>query len=99
MVLPSTTDNNGRRRDMPELKKLMEKRLRITMNKERIVVGYLRGFDMFMNLVVDESVEVRSQHDKKPIGMVLIRGNSVVEIEVLESVNIGQTTLGQAVFM
>lgn len=50
-----------------------------------MVVGTLRGFDQFMNLVVDNTVEVNG-NDKTDIGMVVIRGNSVVTVEALEPV-------------
>ncbi|KAJ0081365.1 hypothetical protein Patl1_11479 [Pistacia atlantica] len=48
-----------------------------------MVVGTLRGFDQFMNLVVDNTVEVNG-NEKTDIGMVVIRGNSVVTVEALE---------------
>ncbi|KAG5616573.1 hypothetical protein H5410_016397 [Solanum commersonii] len=38
------------------------------------------GFDQFMSLVIDNIVEVNG-NDKNEIGMVVIRGNSVVTIE------------------
>ena len=85
------------------------------LNGNRTVTGYLRGFDQFMNLVLDETIElVRTPHsaihnaarhhrlavaslscvplcspqvsdkEQNKIGMVVIRGNSVVMIEALE---------------
>nr|ACG48407.1 small nuclear ribonucleoprotein G [Zea mays] len=63
----------------------MDKKLQIKMNANRVVIGTLRGFDQFMNLVVDNIVEVNG-NDKTDIGMVVIRGNSVVMIEALEPV-------------
>ncbi|GJP44879.1 hypothetical protein CLOM_g9098 [Closterium sp. NIES-68] len=69
----------------PDLKKYMDKKLNIKLNANRTVVGVLRGFDQFMNLVLDNTVEV-SGADKTDIGMVVIRGNSVIMIEALESV-------------
>ncbi|KAE9590817.1 putative small nuclear ribonucleoprotein G [Lupinus albus] len=51
-----------------------------------MIVGTLRGFDQFMNLVVDNTVEVNGT-EKTDIGMVVIRGNSVVTVEALEPVN------------
>ncbi|KDP43131.1 hypothetical protein JCGZ_26664 [Jatropha curcas] len=56
------------------------------LNANRMVVGTLRGFDQFMNLVVDNTVEVNGD-EKNDIGMVVIRGNSVVTVEALEPVN------------
>ena len=112
----------------------MDKKLSIKLNGNRHVNGVLRGFDQFMNLVIDETVEmVRappapppaapsprpgartaraparrgrrppppaspdpvadappppppqvSAEEQNNIGMVVIRGNSVVMIEALE---------------
>ncbi|KAE8718972.1 putative small nuclear ribonucleoprotein G [Hibiscus syriacus] len=69
----------------PDLKKYMDKQLQIKLNANRMVVGTLRGFDQFMNLVVDNTVEVNG-NEKTDIGMVVIRGNSVVTVEALEPV-------------
>lgn len=44
--------------------------------------GVLRGYDPFMNLVLDETTDPASS-DKK-MGMVIIRGNSVVQFEILD---------------
>lgn len=49
-------------------------------------MGILRGFDPFMNLVVDETVEERKDGSKNNIGMVVIRGNSIVMLESLDRV-------------
>uniref|UniRef100_A0A803R9H7 Small nuclear ribonucleoprotein G n=1 Tax=Cannabis sativa TaxID=3483 RepID=A0A803R9H7_CANSA len=68
----------------PDLKKYMDKKLQIKLNANRMVVGTLRGFDQFMNLVVDNTVEVNG-NENNDIGMV-IRGNSVVTVEALEPV-------------
>ena len=62
----------------------MDKRLLIKLNANRSVAGVLRGFDQFMNLVLDETVEQVSTDEQNPIGMVVIRGNSIVMIEALE---------------
>jgi small nuclear ribonucleoprotein G len=49
------------------------------------VTGTLRGYDPFMNLVIDDATEhVRGSNKANPIGMVVIRGNSVTMIEALE---------------
>lgn len=93
----------------------------VKLNGNRHITGILRGFDQFMNLVLDETVEqaltrlrqpvatsccelrlmscsthalvwpMRLRHDvqvsaseKNNIGMVVIRGNSIVMMEALE---------------
>jgi len=68
----------------PDLTKYMDKFLSIKLNANRFVQGTLRGFDQFMNLVLEDTVEVVSAKEKNPLGMVVIRGNSVVMIECLE---------------
>jgi small nuclear ribonucleoprotein G len=68
----------------PELKKYIDKRLSITLNNTRTVTGVLRGYDHFMNLVLDESVEDVSATEKAKLGMIVIRGNSVVQIQCLD---------------
>eukprot|EP00325_Prymnesiales_sp_UTEX-LB-985_P008185 CAMPEP_0174711040 /NCGR_PEP_ID=MMETSP1094-20130205/12485_1 /TAXON_ID=156173 /ORGANISM="Chrysochromulina brevifilum, Strain UTEX LB 985" /LENGTH=78 /DNA_ID=CAMNT_0015909925 /DNA_START=99 /DNA_END=335 /DNA_ORIENTATION=+ len=68
----------------PDLKKYMDKRLAIKLNGNRTINGTLRGFDQFMNLVLDETVEQVSAAEQNNIGMVVIRGNSIITIEALE---------------
>ena len=54
------------------------------MNANRHVTGVLRGFDQFMNIVLDNSVDEKGKVD---LGMVVIRGNSIITIEALERVD------------
>ncbi|KAI8551378.1 hypothetical protein RHMOL_Rhmol06G0181200 [Rhododendron molle] len=61
----------------------------VKLNANRMVVGTLRGFDQFMNLVVDNTEEVNG-NERTDIGMVVIRGNSVVTVEALEPVSRAQ---------
>ena len=68
----------------PDLKKYMDKRLAIKLNGNRTINGTVRGFDQFMNLVLDETVEQVTATEQNSIGMVVIRGNSIVMIEALE---------------
>ncbi|XP_072177452.1 small nuclear ribonucleoprotein G-like [Diadema setosum] len=70
----------------PELKKFMDKRLSLKLNGNRRVTGVLRGFDPFMNLVIDEAVEDISATQKNDIGMVVVRGNSIILLEALDRV-------------
>jgi len=70
----------------PELKKYMDKKLSLRLNGGRVVTGVLRGFDPFMNLVIDDAIEESKTGEKNQIGMVVIRGNSVGLLEALERV-------------
>lgn len=58
----------------------------VKLNANRRVEGVLRGFDQFMNIVLEETLEVVSEQDKRRIGTVVIRGNSIVTIEALERI-------------
>lgn len=45
--------------------------LAVKLNGGRRVVGILRGFDPFMNMVIDESIEECKDGTKNNIGMVV----------------------------
>jgi len=74
----------------PELKKYMDKKLNLKINGKRKVQGVLRGFDPFMNVVLDDAFEERKLEDNRTelikIGRVVIRGNSVILLESLERI-------------
>jgi small nuclear ribonucleoprotein G len=61
----------------PELKKFLDKRVDISLNGKRRVIGTLRGSDLFMNLTLDDAVQVVSPNEQVPLGTVVIRGNAV----------------------
>lgn len=71
-----------------DLRMFMEKRLMVNLNKKRRVVGQLRGYDMFMNIVLDNAVEVIGQDSQRKMGTVVIRGNSILTWECIDKVNI-----------
>uniref|UniRef100_A0A3Q4BQB8 Small nuclear ribonucleoprotein G n=1 Tax=Mola mola TaxID=94237 RepID=A0A3Q4BQB8_MOLML len=58
----------------------------VKLNGGRHVQGILRGFDPFMNLVVDDTLEMGPGGQQNSIGMVVIRGNSIIMLEALERV-------------
>ncbi|KAM4845469.1 small nuclear ribonucleoprotein G-like [Thomomys bottae] len=64
----------------------MDKKLSLKLNSGRHVQGILRGFDLFMNLVIDECVEMATNGQENNIGMLVIRGNSIIMLEALERV-------------
>ncbi|XP_054585295.1 small nuclear ribonucleoprotein G-like [Eptesicus fuscus] len=70
----------------PELKKIMDKKLSLKLNGGSHVQGILQGCDPFMNLVIDECVEMATGGQQNSIGMVVIRGNSIIMLEALERV-------------
>lgn len=56
----------------------------VILNGKRAVTGYLRGFDQFMNLVLEDAMEVVNDKEQNKIGMVVIRGNSIIQMELIE---------------
>lgn len=49
----------------------MDKRLFIVLQGDRKVSGVLRGFDIFLNLVIDDAVEETSPAQKTPMGTIV----------------------------
>ncbi|XP_033273540.1 small nuclear ribonucleoprotein G-like [Orcinus orca] len=70
----------------PDLNKFMDKKLSLILNGGRHVQGILRGFDPFLNLVIDECVEMATSGQQNNIGIVVIQGNSIIMLEALEGV-------------
>lgn len=70
----------------PEMRKYMGKRISIKLNGNRVVSGKLVGFDAFMNLTLEEGVHEASATEKHDIGLIIIRGNSIVQVESLDRV-------------
>lgn len=66
-------------------RRYMDKKLRLRLNGNRSVIGTLRGFDQFLNLVLDDATNDTTS-EKAPMGMVVVRGNSVVSMEALEHI-------------
>jgi small nuclear ribonucleoprotein (snRNP)-like protein len=49
----------------------MDKRLLVHLQGGRKVSGVLRGYDLFLNLVVDDALEETTPAQKHPIGTVV----------------------------
>lgn len=63
----------------------MDRNVTIQLNGNRKITGVIRGFDAFMNVVVDDAVEEKPSV-RVPMGLSMIRGNSIVMIEAMERV-------------
>ncbi|KAI8906789.1 hypothetical protein EDD86DRAFT_192705 [Gorgonomyces haynaldii] len=70
----------------PELKKYLDKRMYIQLSGNRTLIGILRGFDPFLNIVLEDTVEQVSEVEQNPIGSVVVRGNSIIVMEALEKI-------------
>ena len=58
----------------------------VRLNGARTVTGILRGFDPFMNLVIDEAWEELKNGERVKMGMSVVRGNAVVLMESLDRI-------------
>ena len=67
----------------PDLKKYMDKKLQLVLNGQR-KVGVMRD-DQFMNVVLESRESARRR--PTPIGVVVIRGNSIVRFEILDQLD------------
>lgn len=71
---------------VPELKHYINKNIKVELNGNRKIQGKLIGYDFFLNLTVAECIEVRGTANKPDyidIGTSVIRGNSVINIELV----------------
>ncbi|KAJ1735418.1 hypothetical protein H4S06_004787 [Coemansia sp. BCRC 34490] len=71
----------------PELRAYMDKKLHLQLNANRSIVGVLRGYDAFMNLHLAEAHEEIGEGEYEPLGVVVVRGNSIVALEALEPID------------
>lgn len=46
----------------------MDKKLFIQLNGSRKIIGILRGYDLFLNLVLEEVVEEKANGEKVKVG-------------------------------
>ncbi|KAI4223877.1 MAG: hypothetical protein L6R36_005084 [Xanthoria steineri] len=65
----------------PELKKYLDKRLFVQLNGSRKVLGVLRGYDVFLNVVLDDAVEEKAGGEKVRLGMVVRALHFLTEYE------------------
>lgn len=56
-----------------------DKKLKFSLNGNRQIVGTLRGYDAFLNVVLEEA-----ENDGTFLGTIVIRGNSIIKFEGLE---------------
>lgn len=68
----------------------MDLRVDLRLNGERRIVGIMKGYDQFMNVVLDEAIEIKQQQskevEKRTLGTIVIRGQSIVHWENIDKV-------------
>ena len=65
------------------LEKSVDKRVSLLLKDGRVLEGKLTGYDEYMNMVLDETVEHTVNLDERRLGTVVLRGNNVVSIAIL----------------
>lgn len=66
----------------PDLAQYLNKRLGLTISGGRRVAGTLRGYDLFLNIVLEDAYDETGATPTK-LGTAVIRGVSVVSLESL----------------
>lgn len=64
----------------------MDLRVDLKLNAGRHVAGILKGYDQFLNVVLDNAIEILEDNQKRELGTIVLRGNSVVMWECLDKV-------------
>ena len=66
------------------LEKSIDKRLSLLLKDGRVLEGKLSGYDEYMNMVLEETVETAAPgNEGRRLGSVVLRGNNVVSISIL----------------
>jgi small nuclear ribonucleoprotein len=56
------------------------KRVLIKLKGGRVIRGLLEGYDQHMNLLLEESEEIKEDGATEPLGVIILRGDNVVLI-------------------
>lgn len=63
-----------------------DKKLKLSLNGNRKVVGTLRGYDPFLNVVLEEASYEKGEGGTEGIGTIVIRGNSIIQFESVDRI-------------
>jgi len=55
----------------------MDLRVDIQLNGDRRVQGVLKGYDPFLNITLDEAEEIKGENERRKLGTLVIRGNTI----------------------
>ncbi|KAL7520006.1 hypothetical protein ACHAWX_004765 [Stephanocyclus meneghinianus] len=69
-----------------ELFIIKDKKLKLSLNGNRKVTGTLRGYDAFLNVVLEDATSERGEGGVENIGTIVIRGNSIIQFESVERI-------------
>ena len=77
-----------------DLRKFMDLRVDLRLNGDRRIAGIMKGYDQYMNIVLDEAIEIAkpastgkdAAQQNRELGMIVLRGASVQLWENLDKV-------------
>jgi small nuclear ribonucleoprotein len=61
------------------LEKTLNKKLSLLLKDGRILEGKLVGFDDYMNMVLEDTEELKDENQRR-LGTVILRGNNIISI-------------------
>ncbi len=64
------------------LESFLDKRISLLLKDNRVLEGKLVGYDDYMNMVLEDTVEITPEMTRK-IGVVILRGNNVVRMTLV----------------
>ena len=64
------------------LESFLNKRISLLLKDNRVLEGKLIGYDDYMNMVLEDTVEMTPEMTRK-IGVVILRGNNVVRMTLV----------------
>jgi small nuclear ribonucleoprotein G len=65
---------------------LQDKKLKLSLNGNRKVTGTLRGYDAFLNVVLENATSEKGEGGAEDLGTIVIRGNSIIQFESVERI-------------
>jgi len=63
---------------IPELRIFMEEKISVFLKSKKLLSGYLRGYDQFLNIVIEID---NSQQSISNTSFIIIRGSSIISIK------------------
>lgn len=73
-------DNMSQQRPPDLLQRSLDSNVLVKLKGGREIRGKLRGFDMHMNLVLEEAEEIVDDNNTKRLGAIVVRGDNVIMI-------------------
>lgn len=68
--------------------KFLEQKVKVEIwlsnNSEKKFQGIIKGFDEWMNLVLDQAVEINAKSGQKTLGRILLKGDTICLVHVVD---------------